>query len=255
MLALQQPATPAAPKPAPATAAPAPRAQTPRRPATGSATLQVRVTDRSGAPAANVQVTAEGPVSREGMTDDNGQLQFRTMTSGTYRLRASAEPFITLEKEVAVRATNNAPVELSLSPAPPPPAPPEPPPAPANTAAATPTAAAGDARVLSIADLAENSLSGREAVKTVPVACSGLDNTQMIVLRETLRTEAADNVDRMLYVVAGEAMLSMEGRDQPISSGWYAMVPRGTAHTLTRRGRNPAIVLMTAGGEPCGSGQ
>jgi len=29
------------------------------------------------------------------------------------------------------------------------------------------------------------------------------------------------------------------------------MVPRGTALTLTRRGRNPAIILSTVGGQPC----
>jgi hypothetical protein len=29
------------------------------------------------------------------------------------------------------------------------------------------------------------------------------------------------------------------------------MVPRGTAHTITRRGRNPAIILATTGGQPC----
>lgn len=255
MLALQQPAAPAAPTPRPAApAAPtAPATQAPRRPAAGSATVQVRVTDRSGAPASGVQVTAEGPVSREGVSDAAGQVQFRTMSSGTYRFRASNERFITLEKEVAVRAgTATPPIELSLSAAPPPPPAPEPSPAPAPapTANAT-TAKAGEPRVLSIADLAERSLSGRDAVKMVPVACSGLDNTQMLVLRETLRTQAKEDVDQILYVVAGEAMLSLDGRDQTISSGWYAMVPRGMPHTLTRRGRNPAIVLVTAGGQPC----
>jgi hypothetical protein len=253
LLALQQPAAPA-PKPAAPAAPTAPATQAPRRPAAGSATVQVRVTDRTGAPAAGVQVTAEGPISREGVTDAGGQVQFRTMSSGTYRFRASHDRFITLEKEVAIRAgATNAPIELSLSAAPPPPAAPEPAPAPApvQTASNAPAAKAGDPRVLSIADLAERSLSGRDAVKTVPVACSGLDNTQMLVLRETLRGPAKDDADQMLYVVAGEATLSLDGRDQTISSGWYAMVPRGMPHTLTRRGRNPAIVLVTTGGQPC----
>lgn len=251
VLALQQPAT-TAPKPAAPSPRPAPAAQAPRRPAAGFATVQLRVTDRTGAPLPDVQVTAEGPVSREGTTDAMGQLQLRTMTAGTYRIRASNERFITLEKEVAVRAgAANPPIELSLSPAPPPPAPPEAAPV-SQPAANVPAAEAGDPRVLSIADLAERSLSGREAVKQVPVACSGLDSTELIVLRETMESAATDDVDRMLYVVAGEAMLSMDGREQAISSGWYAMVPRGTAHTLTRRGRNPAVILSTRGGTPCG---
>jgi mannose-6-phosphate isomerase-like protein (cupin superfamily) len=250
LLALQQ--QPATPAPRPSTPAPRPAAQAPaRRPATGTATMQVRVTDRTGTPADGVQVTAEGPVSREGTSDASGQVQFRTLPNGTYRLRASGDEFITLEKEVAVRSGSNAPIELALSPAPapPPPAPtPEPPPAPATT---NTDAVAGDPRVLSIADLAERSLSGREPVKLVPVACSGRDNTQMIVLRETIQTAAKPDVDQILYVVAGEAMLSMDGREQTISSGWYAMVPRGIAHTITRRGRNPAIILATVGGQPC----
>jgi len=254
--ALQQ-----APAPAPATPAPAAPGQpaapaAPRRPAPTSSTVSVRVTDRSGAPAQGVKVSAEGPVIREGTTDAMGQLQLRTMTNGTYRLRASGEKFITLEKEVTVRAgATTAPIDFTLSPAPPPPEPPpapDPPPAaPAPAGPTGPAAKAGEARVISIADLAERSLTGREPIKMVPVACSGLDNTQMLVLRETLNGPPNENADQMLYVVAGEALLTLDGRDQTITSGFYAMVPRGTAHTLTRRGRNPAIILMTVGGQPC----
>jgi mannose-6-phosphate isomerase-like protein (cupin superfamily) len=269
-LALQQtpaPAQPATAQPAPATrppttAPPAPAttaAQPPvRRPATttGTATLQIRVTNRMGVPAQGVRVAAEGGVSRDGLTDSSGLVQLRTMPGGTYRVQASGEEFITLEKEVIVRATGTTgPIDFALSAAPPPPPPPpapEPPPPP-PPAAPAPTAAAGELRVMSIADLAERSLSGREPIKMVPVGCSGLDNTQMLVLRETLNAPANPNLDQMLYVVAGEAMLSLGGRDQTISSGWYALVPRGTPHVLTRRGRNPAIVLTISGGQTCGS--
>jgi len=261
LLALQQPA-PAAPKPAtqappasPAAPSPAPAAPAaPKaRPAPTSSTVTVKVTDRSGLPARDVAVSAEGPVSREGVSDASGQVQLRTMSNGTYRLRASGEKFITLEKEVTVRAGSTTPVEMSLSAAPPPPAPappPQPEPKPQPTTDAT-DAKAGESRVISIADLAERSLNGRDPVKRVPVACSGLDTTEMIVLRETLTVPANPNADVMLYVVAGEAMLTMGGRDQTITSGWYAMVPRGTAHVLTKRGRNPVIVLSTVGGQPC----
>jgi len=265
LLALQQAPAPAAPKPVtpaapgapaqPAPPAPSGAAAAPRRPApAASTTLTVHVTNRSGAPAREVAVTAEGPVSRDGVTDAAGQVLLRTVGNGTYRIRASGEKFITLEKEVVVRAGAAAPpVEMTLSDAPPPAAPPpapqpEPKPAPALTAS---DAKAGESRVISIADLAERSLSGRDPIKRVPVACSGLDTTEMIVLRETLNVQPNPNADVMLYVVAGEAMLTLGGRDQAITSGWYAMVPRGAAHVLTRRGRNPAILLSTVGGQPC----
>jgi len=188
------------------------------------------------------------------VTDASGTVQLRTLGNGTYRVRASNEAFITLEKEVVIRpGAASAPIEFPLSAAPPPP-PPPPTPEPARTPEPTspvPAAKAGESRVLSIADLAERSLSGRDPIKLVPVGCSGLDTTQMMVLRESLNAPANPNVDQMLYVVAGEAMLSLGGREQPISSGWFALVPRGMAHTLTKRGRNPAIVLATSGGQPC----
>lgn len=265
VLALQQTPIPAAQAPAPGGSTPAaPAAQAPpRRPApatsTTTSTLRVLVTDHTGTPAQGVTVRAEGPVSREGETDASGQVQFRGVGNGTYRIRASGERFITLEKEVAVRAgAGTSPVEFALSTAsaaPPPPSPaqqapaPEPSPAPAPAGQA---AKAGDSRVVSIADLAERSLNGREPIKLVPVGCSGLDNTQMIVLRETLTSPANPEVDQMLYVVAGEATLSLAGHDQTVTSGWFALVPRGMPHTLTRRGRNPVIVLSIVGGQSCG---
>lgn len=240
--------------PAPAAQAPAPpAAPAQRRPAPAAAglTLQVRVTDRTGTPAAGVEITVEGPASRAGTSDATGAVQFRTLAAGTYRLRAEAEGFITLEKEVTLRTGATAPpVEFALSIAPPPPPPPpapEPPPPPPPP----PAPKAGEARVLSIADLAEKNLSGREPSKLVPVACSGLDNTQMMVLREGVKAPANPDADLTLYVVAGEVTLTLNGRDQGLQSGWYAMVPRGTAHALTRKGRNPAVLLLTVGGQPC----
>ena len=88
----------------------------------------------------------------------------------------------------------------------------------------------------------------------MPVGCSGLDNTQLLVLRESLTVPANAGTDVMLYVVAGEAMLSMGGRDQAITSGWFVLVPRGTPHTIAKRGRNPAILLTVTGGQPCAAG-
>jgi mannose-6-phosphate isomerase-like protein (cupin superfamily) len=217
--------------------------------------LQVRVTDRSGAPQQGARVTAEGPVSREGETDASGNVQLKNVAAGTYRIRAGHDDFISLEKEVVVRAGASSPVDFALAAAPPPPPPPAPPPAPAPAApqpqTVAPTAAAGEPRILSVADLAERSLSGREAVRTVPVGCSGLDVTQLVVLRETLSSPAKPDADQMLYVVAGEGLLTLAGRDSSFSSGWFALVPRGTTFTLTRKGRNPVILLQTTGGQPC----
>ncbi|MGE3956006.1 MAG: carboxypeptidase regulatory-like domain-containing protein [Vicinamibacterales bacterium] len=252
VLALTQAqAQPAAP-PRPAPAAPAPAAQAARRPAPAALTLQVRVTDRTGTPAEGVTVRLEGPVSRDGTTDQAGTLQFRTLSAGTYRVRAEGDLFVTLEKEITIRAGATVPpVELALSLAPPPPPPPPPPATPEPVAPAAPSAKPGEARVLSVADLAERSLGGREPSRLVPIACSGFEQTQLMVLREGIKTPPNADADVSIYVVAGEAVLTLNGRDQTISSGWYAMIPRGTAHALTRRGRNPAVLLVSVSGQPC----
>jgi len=251
LLALQQAA--AAPAQTPAPSAPAPAAPV-RRPAPTSSTVQVRVTDRTGAPASDVQVTAEGPVSRDGVTDAAGQVQFRTMGNGTYRMRASGDRFVALEKEVVVRAgAAAAAVEFALSVAPSPPATaaaPEPPPAPVQPAA-TVEVKPGDLRILSIVEMWEKTPNPKEPSRLYPIACSGLDNTEMLVVRENFAAPADASVDRMLYVVGGEATLTVNGRDQIVTNGWYAVIPRGTAHAWTRRGRNPVVILSTTGGRPC----
>ncbi len=269
VLALQQPAA-ATPAPAPAPAPPRPAQTAPagapaprpapagqgqaRRPAQAGVTLQVKVTDRSGTPLQGATVSAEGPVSRDAQTDASGSVSLRGVANGTYRIRAEHEESIPLEKEVVIRAGAPSSLEFALTAAPPRITPPQPaPPAEPPPVPAAPAATAGEPRVLSVIDLAERSLGGRDPVKLVPVGCSGLDSTQLLVVRETLNAPAQASVDQMLYVVAGEAMLSLGGRDQAISSGWFVTVPRGMAHTIARRGRNPAILLSVAGGQPCPS--
>src|SRR5262245_13059101 len=114
-----------------ATAPSQPRAQTPttappRRAAT--ATVEIRVTDRSGMPFESAKVVAEGPSPREVTTDASGLATMRNMTAGNYRLRTEREGFVTLEKEISAKAGAPATTEFALSAAPPPPPPPPPPP-------------------------------------------------------------------------------------------------------------------------------
>jgi mannose-6-phosphate isomerase-like protein (cupin superfamily) len=57
----------------------------------------------------------------------------------------------------------------------------------------------------------------------------------------------------MLYVVAGEAMVKIGDKEQAVTPGWFSVAPRGTAHGITKRGRNPAILLSITSGQPCSS--
>jgi hypothetical protein len=214
------------------------------------------VTDRSGTPANGAHVTATGPSVRDGATDANGVVTFRTMDAGTYRIRAEQDGLVTLEKEIAVRAGTAATTAMALSAAPPPPPAPAPapvvapPPAPAPAPAPL-TGARGEPEVLSIPDLAERSLSGRDDVKVVPVGCTGLTNGRLIVLRESLPSASYNDADESLYLVAGEATLTIEGKAQALTAGWFGMLPRETNFEIVRKGRNPAIFLSLLNGRPC----
>jgi mannose-6-phosphate isomerase-like protein (cupin superfamily) len=256
MASMQQaPATAPAPTTAatPA-AAPAPRRTAPAPAATAS--VQVRVTDRSGKPANGVRVSAEGPSSRDGETDARGLVTLQTVTPGAYRMRASGDGFITLEKEVAVKAGGTTPpVEFALSAAPPPPPAPEPPPPPAPepppAPVATPNIMPGQPRVLSLLDLAEKSLGGRDAVRHVPIGCSGQGNAELLVVRDSAQFPARADADSTLYVVAGEVTLQLAGKEQDLAPGWFSIVPRGSSHSVSRKGKNPAILLLIASGPAC----
>jgi mannose-6-phosphate isomerase-like protein (cupin superfamily) len=220
--------------------------------------MEVHVTDGSGGPAPDVQVTAVGPSMRDGTTNANGLVTFRTVVPGTYRLRAEGASFITLEKEVTVRP-GAASAEMTLSAAPPPPPPPPPPPVvaapPPPPPASAPVGAAGKPRLLSMTDLAEKSLGGRDPMKTVPVGCTALTNARLIVLRDSIKPTTYDDADEHLYLLAGEATLTLEDKEQTITAGWFTQVPRHTKFSVTRKGRNPAVLISLLVGRPCTSEQ
>ena len=215
------------------------------------AVLEIRVTDRMGAPLDGAQVAAEGPLGRKGETDRNGSVSFKSLTAGTYRFRVERQGYVPLEKEVVVRAGAMESVEAALTAAPPPPPEPKPAPPPAPVVVAPPPLAAGPPRVLSIPDLFEKQPLGRDALKETPIGCSGASTATMIQVRDALAVHKHADADEMLYLVAGEALLKLGDKDFNIAAGWFVLVPRGTDHTLTRRGRNPVILLSMLSGTPC----
>ena len=100
--------------------------------------------------------------------------------------------------------------------------------------------------------LAEKSLGGREPVRMLSIGCSGVSAAQLIVVRDSIPTATHSNRDEMLYVVAGEATLNLGQRAQSIAPGWLSVVPRGTSYAVTRKGRNPVVLLSFVGGQACG---
>ena len=159
------------PSPAPATP-PAPRAARPARTPASSPVLTVEVTSRDGSPVADVQVEAAGPVDRSGVTAATGAVTFRSMRPGTYRLRFEHERFITLEREVTIRAGELVPAARGVDAGSPR--------AGACRRAGTrraPAAAAGagavvEPRFISIPDFLDKNLIGGVPQKTTLIACA-----------------------------------------------------------------------------------
>ena len=241
-----------APQPAPQTVpAPRPAAQRPRAQSAATSTLEVTVADPGGMPLQGVNVTASGPLDRDGTTLASGLVRFLNMRGGNYRLRFAHPRFVLLERDVTVRAGQPLSVDVTLSRASEEPEaaekPETPPPAP------TPTSApAGEPRSVAVVDFVErNFISGRDPVKEDQLGCTASAKTTLLQVREPLPERSLADADEVIYVVAGEGTLRLGSRDVPLSATTLAVVPRGTVRGVTRKGRNPLIFVSVLSGPAC----
>ncbi|MDH4064343.1 MAG: cupin domain-containing protein, partial [Acidobacteriota bacterium] len=83
------------------------------------------------------------------------------------------------------------------------------------------------------------------------VGCSGVGQGLVWQIREPWTDREHPSADAMLYVIAGQGTLRLDERDVTVSAGSFAVVPRGTTYGLSRRGRNPLVVLAFLAGAPC----
>ncbi len=240
--------TPAPSQPAPQTkpAAPRPRPAAPASTATG--TLTITVTDGGGLPLQGVDVTASGPLDREGSSLASGLVRFLSLRGGDYRLRFSHPKYVLLERDVTMRPGVSQSIDVMLSDAPDQPK--EPPaPVPVPTPASAP---AGEPRTTAVVDFVErNLISGRDPLKEDPMGCTASAKTTLVQVRDPLPERALADTDEVIYVVAGEGTLRLGNRDVSLSASTLAVVPRGTVRGITRRGRNPLIFVSVVSGPPC----
>jgi mannose-6-phosphate isomerase-like protein (cupin superfamily) len=242
---------PVPPSQTPPAGQPAPRPPV-HRPSTAAAnrttTATVTVTDSTGQPLPGTAVTMTGPVERTGRTAANGSVHFAGLRAGVYRVRFEHEGFIAFEREVNVPGTQAEEIGATLTAAPPPPAPEPAPPAPVSST----TAPAGEPRALVLVDFIEKNLvSGKDPKREDQLGCTASARTMLVQLRDNSPEQATNDADEVLYVIAGEGTLRLGNRDVPVQSSSVAVVPRGTARGLMRKGRNPLIVLSVISGPPC----
>ena len=242
--------TPQTPPPKPVDTKPAPATQS--APAVRPGSIDLTVTSQTGALLSGASVRAEGPSSRQGSTGSDGDVILTNVAAGTYRCRIQRDGYITLEKELTVKAGARSAAEAVLSPAPPPPAPVAPPPTPA---AAPPALLPGSPVTVSLVDqLADDLLKSKDAVAEHALGCSGATSAKLIRLRDGLPAHTHADADELLYVLAGDATLTIGGKDQVVAPGWLGIIPRGTSHAVARRGNKTLLVLSIQSGPACPSG-
>jgi mannose-6-phosphate isomerase-like protein (cupin superfamily) len=231
-------------------ASPAAGAQAQAKPA-AAPTLSIEVTDRGGDPLDEVSVAVTGPVDRSGTTGEKGTIVFRAMRAGTYRLRFEHDGFVTLERDVVMTA-KPATISVALTAVPEPEAQPdpEPSPPPAPGPADAPVREVAP-RMLSVPDFAERNLIRREPHLATLIACAEGGTARLLQIRDPLEHQLHDEVDEILYVIAGAGILHLDARDTKIDAGFFALIPRGVPHTLRRQGRHPLVALSVLTGTPC----
>ena len=217
--------------------------------------LAMTVVTESGGTLQGAAVSLRGAVDRQALAGADGVATLLNIPAGTYRVRMSRDGYVTFEKEVTIRAGLRATSEAALTAAPA--APPPPPQVPKETP--RPTPAPSDARgpigapkVLSLIDLTDQMLRDQAPLVEREIGCSVATASQLVLIRETLASHTHSDADEMLYVVAGDATLRIADKDTQVAAGWFGIVPRGSAHSITKRGRNAPIVLAIRSGHPCG---
>ena len=259
------PAQPAPVKPAP----PAPGPPAPGQPATATAKpapprrvmpSQVIVRDRSGTALPDVRVSVSGNASQEIVTDAAGTASLGTLRDGSYRLRLERDGFITLERDITLRAAQPSTIEVALSFSPPsPPAAPvpsEPPPPPPPVVVTVPaprlsSVPSGPPVFVSVPDFLDKNYIGREPIKESVLACLADSTTRMLQLHEAIGEHMHAEMDEVLYIVAGEGTIRARGESSTVAPGALSIIPHGVPHAIERRGRNPLMVLSMLSGAPC----
>lgn len=208
-------------------------------------TLAVMVSDTSGAPIPDVNVTLTGSAERTGRTE-GGRLVFEGLPTGPYKFRFDKDGFVSLEHELAARGGAPTDVKVTLTAAPPPPKPIEP------VKPALPTERRVDAKPLAL-DLP--TYIQQNYVKHLPGKASGLSCTTggaatLLQINDPIKEHAHSDSDEFLYVIAGEGNARLADLAEPMSAGMFLVVPRGMPHAITAT-KKPLVVLSILAGDKC----
>lgn len=214
-------------------------------PTVGPVTFAIYVADPAGAPVSDVKVTLTGVVSRTSRTE-RGRTVFENLPTGQYNLRFEKPGFVALDQDVAGKGSKPIDVKITLQPEPVEPARPEPPPPP-------PVAPPADIKmvVLDMPAFIEKNYIGRAAGKTTPMACASGGSSTLIQINEPLAEHTHDDADEFIYVIAGQGVARLSGREESLGPAVFMMIPRGMPHTISAGPKKPLVMMSLRTGPGC----
>lgn len=209
----------------------------------------VIVTNKSGDRLVGADITVTGPVERRGVTGATGDARFTGLRPGTYRFRVEAEGFVSLEREVIVRAGQANEVRAALAAQPAPietrrPERAEPPAAPLETPL-EPTSLVVEAF------LEKHRIEDNEPNQETQIGCTAGSKVVLHQLRDLLENRLHKDADAVLTVLDGEGVLRLGEAHHPLVESMVVVIPRGISYSVRREGRGPLVVLITLAGAPC----
>jgi mannose-6-phosphate isomerase-like protein (cupin superfamily) len=215
-------------------------------PTTGPVTFAINVTDPSGAPVPDVRVTVTGVVTRTSRTE-RGRTVFENLPSGQYTLKFEKPGFVTVEKEVTGRGAKPIDVAVTLEREP------EPEPKPVEKPLPPPPPPAADVKiaVLDMPAFIEKNYIGRAAGKTTPMGCAPGGSSTLLQMNEPLAQHTHDDADEFIYVIAGQGMAKLSGREESLGPAVFLMIPRGMPHTVTAGPKKPLVMMSVLAGDKC----
>lgn len=211
-------------------------------PRTGPVTFAIHVADPSGTPVGDVRVTLSGAVTRTSRTE-RGRTVFENLPSGTYRLRFEKKGYIVLDREVTGRGAKPIDVKVTLDPEPLPPLEP--------VATLPPPIVNARMVVLDMPAFIEKNYVGRAAVKNTPLGCATGGTSTLVQINEPLALHAHEEADEFIYVIAGQGMAQLSGREEPLGPAVFLMIPRGMPHTIIAGPKKPLVMMSVRAGEKC----
>jgi mannose-6-phosphate isomerase-like protein (cupin superfamily) len=202
------------------------------------------VTDPSGAPITDVQITLTGRAERSGTTE-GGRIAFEDLPVGPYHFKFEKDGYDTAEQDVVGKRGAPVDVKVTMTPKPQPVAPP---PAPAPKAASSVNARPV---VLDMPAFIEKYYVGKASGTTTAMACSDGGSASLIQANDAIAEHTHDDADEFVYIIAGEGSARMGQRNEPLSAGVFMMIPRGTAHAFAVGKKHPLVFVSTLAGGHC----